>query len=83
MTHNEPDRSARIKKTNAYAALLDPKVYESIPKAVFAALAVSFATHGDPWNPENGGTAQELILNEWQILHENDIVPQRPPGTRP
>jgi hypothetical protein len=61
-----------MKVSNAYAEQLPRNIYDATPKAVFAAIAVSLATHGDPFN------ADPLlpILKEWEILHQNGIVPQ-------
>jgi hypothetical protein len=62
------------KKSNLYAGQIDPSVYASIPKAVFAAIAVSALTCGG----DHLETAQERVLEEWRILHENGIVSQKP-----
>jgi hypothetical protein len=53
--------------------------YEACPKAVFAAIAVSGMTNGGDRLDE----AATLVLREWWILHDNGIVPQRPPFPRP
>jgi hypothetical protein len=69
-----PRRSRRAgiaKLTNEYAGFLG-NVYDRTPKAVFAALAVSFAMRSGLT-----GTASEC-LDEWRVLHENGIVPQKP-----
>lgn len=57
---------------NDYAELLD-RLYSKTPKAVFAAIAVSALTRGDLSN------AKKEILAEWLVLHENGIIPQKPP----
>ena len=57
---------------NEYAEYLG-RLYTRTPKAVFAALAVSFAMRSGLV-----GTASEC-LDEWRVLHENGIVPQKPP----
>jgi hypothetical protein len=44
-----------MKTSNGYARALKPGVYEKIPKAVFAALAVSFATMGGDFLDEARG----------------------------
>jgi ribosomal protein L7/L12 len=59
------------KLSNEYAELL--KFYNRIPKAVLAAIAVSFALKETEDNIE---LVEEQILKEWKILHENNIVPQ-------
>jgi hypothetical protein len=65
-----------VKLSNEYAKLLGP-LYTGMPKAVIAAIAVSFA------NRINEGVfdgVECLIADEWQALYENGIVPQRPPS---
>ena len=61
------------KLTNEYARAITH--YRAIPKAVFAAVAFSFADRitgdGDPKSIEFA------ILREWRTLRENGIVPQR------
>lgn len=64
-----------LKVTNEYSNALGP-VYGACPKAVLAAIAVSFATVGGDYLEE----AQARILREWQILYQNGIVPQCPPA---
>jgi hypothetical protein len=62
-----------MKKLNNYALAIEG--YDKIPKAVFAAIAFSYATcGGDHWEY---GTNN--ILDEWEMLHANGIVPQKPP----
>jgi hypothetical protein len=51
-------------------------LYDSTPKAVLGAIAVSFATEGGDKLSE----ARALVLEEWRILHMNGIVPQKPPS---
>lgn len=67
------------KKYNEYARAVDERLYEQTPKAVFAAVAVSaLTTGGDYLNEANG-----RLLEEWWILYDNGIVPQKPPRPRP
>jgi hypothetical protein len=61
-------------KHNEYNLLLG-SLYEKIPKAVFAAIAVSVITQGGDYLDE----ASALILDEWKVLYQNGIVPQCPP----
>jgi hypothetical protein len=64
-----------MKKTNQYAdALGDSFTYT--PKAVFAALAFSYASFGGDQQD-----AKRNLLREWETLHANGIVPQ-PPSRR-
>lgn len=64
----------KMKRMNGYAAAVAH--YPKIPKAVFAAIAVSALTRGG----EDLDEATDEILKEWRILHANGIVPQRPPS---
>ena len=62
------------KVINNYAMAVGWEAYESIPKAVWAAIAVSALTCGGDQLDE----ARERVLAEWSILHSNGIVPQKP-----
>lgn len=64
---------------NEYAAELGGKLYESCPKAVFAAIAVSSLTCGGDWLEE----AKDRLLREWWALYRAEIVPQKPPFPDP
>ena len=59
-----------LKKRNEYIRMVPE--YDSIPKAVWAAIAISFAMRidSDIWKDE--------IWAEWSALHTNGIVPQQP-----
>jgi len=61
-----------MKVKNEYSRQL--KDYDRIPKAVLAAIAVSFATQGGDFLDE----ANERIFEEWQILYQSGIVSQKP-----
>lgn len=61
--------------TNGYAAMLRG-LYDECPKAVFAAIAVSFVTAGGDY-PEY---ALAGVAKEWNILHQQGIVEQPLPG---
>lgn len=71
---------AANKTGNEYADLLGPSLDET-PKAVLAAVAVSFAhlLDLDQGSSPNASRVRRAIRKEWKILHENGIVPQRPP----
>lgn len=60
-------------KRNLYADQLGD-IFDECPKAVLAAIAVSFATTGGDFLSE----ARERIAEEWHILHQAGIVPQAP-----
>lgn len=49
---------------------------DDIPKAVWAAIAVSALTCGG----DHLDLAQEKVVKEWLALHVNGIVPQAPRG---
>jgi hypothetical protein len=61
-------------KHNEYADALGEPLYDAVPKAVFAAIAVSLVTCGGSYLEH-----ADRILLEWAALYENGIVPQRPP----
>jgi hypothetical protein len=61
-------------KSNEYIQALERGVFDSIPKSVFAAIAISYlVNHGVAFED-----VTEEIMNEWQTLHLNGIVPQKP-----
>jgi len=63
------------KTLNDYATAGGFDLLQDTPKAVWAAIAVSLATQGGDRLTE----ARALILAEWEVLHANGIVPQKPP----
>jgi hypothetical protein len=69
-----------MKTTNEYQRHIVG--YGSIPKAVLAAIAVSFAAmhHGD--KALDSDSPSEVVtgwlMQEWQTLYEQGIVPQKP-----
>lgn len=72
---------------NEYAQALEADLYERIPKAVLAAIAVSLAVrlggmtgYGEDPPTAPFVAARGLILEEWEALHENGIVPQDLPA---
>ncbi len=81
MRYQRPGGIAKI--GNGYATAVnampgDPAkvrdLYNAIPKAVWAAIAVSFGTRGGDLLDE----AREIVLREWWVLYQNGIVPQKP-----
>jgi hypothetical protein len=68
------DHPIRGKINNDYALAVGRDLYASIPKAVWAAIAVSALTQGGDRLDE----AAALVAREWAILHSNGIVPQAP-----
>jgi len=70
-----------VKIGNNYSRAMD-KFYADTPKAVFAAIAFSYAT----WACGNEALETEEIIGrmmtEWKTLHENEIIPQPPPNRR-
>jgi hypothetical protein len=63
---------------NGYAAELGPW-FDRIPKSVFAAIAVSALTQGGDYLEK----ATVRVCDEWRVLHDNGIVPQKPPKAAP
>ena len=61
---------------NEYAGCLPSRMYANTPKAVFAALAVSFALR---FNEDAVDAVPETLRTEWDVLHLNGIVPQAAP----
>jgi len=53
--------------------------FDRTPKSVIAAIAVSFAALQ---TDEDFEKAKQLIRQEWFILHQNQIVPQKPPKAK-
>ena len=64
-----------MKSFNDYARKFGP-LYDRTPKAVFAAIAYSFADRIIA-NPDADLVA--IVNEEWAVLHDNGIVPQQPP----
>ena len=73
------------KLSNSYADVVPNEVFEGVPKAVWAAIAVSFATSGgDGLNSVTNEVkvrVARMIVGEWAILHQNGIVPQALPAS--
>lgn len=65
------------KLDNEYIRILPPEVYADIPKAVWAAIAISLATCGG----DRLDDATRAIVHEWGILSLNGIVPQDIPAS--
>lgn len=67
-------------KLNEYATLSGDDLFEKAPKSVWAALAVSFASRnaGPDGESLDGVDVRRALLDEWKILHEQGIVPQKP-----
>ncbi len=72
------------KLMTTYANECDPELYHRVPKAVWAAIALT------PWF--NGGAAsvttiegepltlEEYVVTEWYVQHRQGLIPQRVPG---
>jgi hypothetical protein len=65
-----------FKQRNSYQEELTATFYAQCPKAVFAAMAVSYASRQVN---EDFAHVEAELLNEWQVLYDNGIVPQKPP----
>lgn len=70
-----PRPNGIFKTENAYQKVLSRKLYERMPKAVLAAIAVSYASRQ---TNEDFSLVEAEILKEWSILNANGIVPQKP-----
>lgn len=66
-----------MKTVNEYALSPGRAFFDATPKAVWAALAVSFLIK-DVSESKSAGLRRELIT-EWEYLHANGIVPQKAP----
>lgn len=66
--------SRRLKKSNDYAVAGGLDLYADIPKAVWAAIAVSRLTSGG----EDLEYARGRVLQEWEALADNGIVDEVP-----
>ena len=64
-----------MKTTNNYSEALGDDFYSKTPKAVVAAIAVSFVTLGGDYMRE----VDDRVLREWTALYDCGIVPQKPP----
>ena len=71
-----------MKLLNEYAKLGGAGFYEDTPKAVWAALACSFANRCGDGDLDDLDAIPATLLNEWRALHANGIVPQAPPLSR-
>lgn len=61
-------------KTNEYVWTLPTGIFDRIPKTVWAAISLSLAMrHVDRLNE-----ALRIVMDEWQALYDNGIVPQKP-----
>jgi len=65
---------AANKTSNEYAELITN--YEQIPKAVLAAIAVSFIVNRS--GSVNAEDTTVALMEEWALLHTQGIVPQKP-----
>jgi len=71
----------KVKSSNEYAQAFGP-LYAKIPKAVFAAVAFSFAGWAAGNEAKDTDQQVERFIAEWRTLHDNGIVPQNP-GKKP
>lgn len=63
------------KKDNEYARLV---CNIDAPKTVWMAIAVAFADKLTGKTGEGLESVGDAIFREWEVLHENGIVPQKP-----
>jgi len=63
-------------KQNQYTDILSDDFFRKCPKAVFAAIAISWAhLQGTDLETEN---IEGTLIGEWNALYHNGIVPQKP-----
>jgi hypothetical protein len=65
---------------NEYQEIISNNLYGRMPKAVITAIAVSHLV-----NAQNILSSEEInkaIVEEWEVLHKNGIVPQSPPSKK-
>ena len=67
---------------NSYCFEMGQDLYESTPKAVFAAIAVSLLTCGGDWLEEGQEATRKRVIDEWTALHNSGIVKQKPPAVK-
>lgn len=70
--------SRGFKTRNEYVVALG-RDYAETPKAVYAALAFSLAMR---LSEDDAEAARKLLADEWETLHANEIIPQKPRGER-
>jgi hypothetical protein len=66
------------KLSNEYVQSIPSEIFENTPKAVWAAIAVSFAVNLASEGDFN--QAAGVIMQEWIALKENGIIPQDVPA---
>jgi hypothetical protein len=64
-----------VKRRNEYVNALG-KFYARTPKAVFAAIAFSYANR--LFAKSEGTEVVDALVDEWKVLHDNEIVSQKP-----
>jgi hypothetical protein len=69
--------SRGLKIGNEYAAAFG-RLYASTPKAVFAAVALSYANCASGEEAKTLDEAVQRFIQEWKTLYENGIIPQEP-----
>lgn len=69
--------TAANKSDNEYRRLLSERFYNDTPKAVLAAVLVSYLFRAGV----SEGGFDRGIADEWATLYENGIVPQKAPRT--
>lgn len=67
------------KLRNTYVDALGPDLYKTTPKAVFAALAVSFAVRLQGEFEGGFPAVKKELVKEWDVLWSNGIIPQPAP----
>ena len=66
-----------MKRSNEYANGFG-REYARIPKAVFAAVAYSYANWACGQEASDNAVIVARFMQEWQTLYDNGLVPQKP-----
>ena len=65
---------------NEYLGILDKMQFDDTPKTVWAAIAISLAyqLQGEGNDAERFSVIPSRLRHEWETLHANGIIPQKP-----
>jgi hypothetical protein len=64
--------------SNKYIEAFDIPLYADIPKAVWAALAISLVMRLEALDTDDMERIKVVLKEEWQALYANRVVPQKP-----
>ena len=61
---------------NTYTELINDNFYRDTPKAVFAALAISYLINHQGADYSKPEILEQMLVNEWHLLHQAGVIPQ-------